>query len=490
MTTRTSTTHPLQIAAVQAGPGLGSVGVTICPGKKDPHAMTGAWDRGVDLDVKAIANWGAAVVVTLMEDHELTTLQVPHLGDRVRHHQIEWFHLPIPDVSTPDNAFETSWRTAGQHLRDLLRCGFNVLFHCKGGLGRSGMMAARTLAELGWAPMEAVQAIRAARPGAIETMAQERVILHAKPVPTPEPKTDDASRRDRAVGALLGLAVGDAVGTTLEFRKRDSDAPLTDMIGGGPFHLEAGQWTDDTQMALALADSLLAHPDLDEIDLMKRFVAWWRKGEYSCTGTCFDIGITTRTALQRFKDTGNPIAGSIDPRSAGNGSLMRLSPVAIRHWNDTTALVDVARRQSATTHGAQEAVDACAAFAELLAAAISGANKTELLTPRATAYVDAVKAILNGSWRGKARNHIASSGYVIHSLEAALWCVGRSTNFREAILLATNLGDDADTVGAITGQLAGALWGASAIPPTWLERLAWRERITDMAASLFDASLT
>src|SRR5690606_28174259 len=154
---------------------------------------------------------------------------------------------------------------------------------------------------------------------------------------------------------------------------------LSEMIGGGPFGLKAGQWTDDTAMALALADSLIAQPHLDEADLMTRFDEWHRTGAYSCTGTCFDIGITTRDALLRWRRTGNPVAGSTDPFSAGNGSLMRMAPVAVRHWRNRDALKDVAARQSKTTHAADEAVDACVAWAQLLADAIEGASRSQVL---------------------------------------------------------------------------------------------------------------
>lgn len=290
--------------------------------------------------------------------------------------------------------------------------------------------------------------------------------------------------RDRAVGALLGLAVGDAVGTTAEFKARGTFPQIMDMVGGGPFRLNAGEWTDDTAMALALATSLIDKPELDKCDLMDRFVDWHEHGEHSCTGTCFDIGITVRQALVRYRQTGNPIAGSTDPMSAGNGSLMRLAPVAIRYWQDHDKLCDVAARQSRVTHGAPEAVDACIAYAELLAEAIAGQSRHEVMRPRSKPYAGAIGPIMAGSWRGRARAEIRSSGYVAHSLEAALWCVGRTASFEQAILLAANLGGDADTVAAITGQLAGALYGAAGIPLHWLERLAWRDPIETAALEL------
>lgn len=480
---RTSRTHPLQIATVSAGPGMGRIGITFCPGKKQPTAMTGGWDRDVCIDIDAIAAWGASAVVTLIEDHEISALKVDALGETVRNRHMDWLHLPIPDVSTPCSRFEQEWGSIGEGLRARLRDGFDIVVHCKGGLGRAGTIAARLLIELGATPEAAIVQVRKVRPGAIETSGQEKYVRGLKAVGEHQPLTTPEVIADRAQGALLGLAIGDAVGTTLEFKARDSYPMLTDMVGGGPFKLKAGEWTDDTAMALALADSLLASETFDEADLMRRFVDWHERGEYSCTGTCFDIGITTRQALSRFKQTGNPIAGSTDPMSAGNGSLMRLSPVAVRHWQNRDTLRDVAARQSRTTHAAPEAVDACVAYAEVLADAISGMPRSEVLRPR-SGYAGGIDAIMQGSWRGKSRSEIKSSGYVAHSLEAALWCVGRTADYRSAVLLAANLGDDADTTAAIAGQLAGALYGSSGIPDEWLASTAWTDRISKTASAL------
>ncbi|HEV2747763.1 MAG TPA: ADP-ribosylglycohydrolase family protein [Allosphingosinicella sp.] len=290
---------------------------------------------------------------------------------------------------------------------------------------------------------------------------------------------------DRALGALLGLAVGDVIGTTLEFQPRDSYEPLTDMIGGGPFRLEPGQWTDDTAMALALAESLIACGGLDERDLMERFSAWRRRGDYSCTGTCFDIGHTTSAAIEQFERSGEPIAGATDPNSAGNGSLMRLAPAAL-HGLANGGGSEAARRQSATTHGAAACLDACEHFTGLLIMAMNGESRDAVLAPQAVEAEPAIAAILAGSWRGKARQEIRSSGYVAHSLEAALWAIGETGSFRDAVLLAANLGDDADTTAAVTGQLAGALYGQSGIPAEWLDKLAWRERIEALGRALLE----
>lgn len=242
-----------------------------------------------------------------------------------------------------------------------MRAGFSIVVHCKGGLGRAGTIAARLMIELGIAPDTAVTRVRQVRPGAIETSAQLAYVKRQKPISEAQPDTSGAVIADRACGSLLGLAIGDAVGTTLEFKARDSYQPLTEMVDGGPFGLKPGEWTDDTAMALAPTDSLATDPALDEKDLMRRFDEWHESGTYSCTGRCFDIAITTRQALSRWKRTGDPFAGSTDPQKAGNGSLMRLSPVAIRHFKNRALLCAVAARQRRTTHAAPEAVDACMA---------------------------------------------------------------------------------------------------------------------------------
>lgn len=289
---------------------------------------------------------------------------------------------------------------------------------------------------------------------------------------------------DGARGALVGLAVGDALGTTLEFSTRDSRPHHREMTGGGPFGLAPGEWTDDTSMALALADSLLTRGGFDATDLMNRFVAWWQDGRYSCTGACFDIGNATRQALDYYLHGGGPFAGSTDPTTAGNGSLMRLAPALLHTLRDAEACRRIAAEQSRTTHGAREATEACVLFGEMLRSAILGAGKAEALAPRAWDGTARIQATARGGWHGQPRALIESSGYVVHTLEAALWAVDGTDSFEDALVLAVNLADDSDSIGAVTGQLAGALYGMSGIPKRWLEPLAWRERIVEMADAL------
>lgn len=294
--------------------------------------------------------------------------------------------------------------------------------------------------------------------------------------------------RDRAVGCLLGLAVGDAVGASLEFSPRDAHPPLEDMIGGGPFALEAGQWTDDTSMALCLADSLIAKGgEFDADDLMKRFLRWYSQGENSSTGRCFDIGNATRLALVEYQRTGRDASKfQADDRQAGNGSIMRLAPTVLVHASDRARAADLAEAQSRTTHRAEVTHAACRLLAEILHDAIGGAAKGEVF--RSRAFDGTLKGVAAGEWQKKSRDEISSSGYVVATLEAALWCAERTESFREAVLLAANLADDADTVAAVTGQISGAIYGASGIPTSWLDTLAQRGRIERIANLLVNLS--
>ena len=305
----------------------------------------------------------------------------------------------------------------------------------------------------------------------------------------------EISPRDRFRGCLLGLAAGDALGTTLEFKAPGTFAPIDDMIGGGPFQLEPGQWTDDTSMALCLATSLIEQGGFDARDQMERYVRWSREGYLSSTGRCFDIGNTVSDALSRFERDGNPYAGSTHRQSAGNGSLMRLAPVPMYFAADAAEAVRKAADSSRTTHGAREAVDACRYFAGLLVGALEGVDKETLLS-RAYCPVEGswereplaktIAAIAHGSFKERTPPAIKGTGYVVPSLEAALWAFHRSQDFREGALLAVNLGDDADTTGAIYGQIAGAVYGVEGIPAAWRERLTMAAAIQSLADRLYD----
>lgn len=302
---------------------------------------------------------------------------------------------------------------------------------------------------------------------------------------------------ERYAGALLGLACGDALGTTLEFSSPGSFEPLAEMQGGGPFGLPAGYWTDDTSMAMCLAESLIGCGGFDAADQMSRYVRWWRDGYWSSTGRCFDIGGATSAALRRFEKTGEPASGSADPLTAGNGSLMRLAPVALFYRQDPAAAIRMAAESSRTTHAARTCVDSCRYMAALLVGVLGGAAKEELLSPMfkpvpglwaGDPLCEEVGKVARGSFRTKRPPEIKGSGYVVESLEAALWAFHSHAGFRAGALAAVNLGDDADTTGAIYGQLAGAFYGEAAIPSKWANCIHRAEEIRQVALRLYSAS--
>lgn len=304
---------------------------------------------------------------------------------------------------------------------------------------------------------------------------------------------NDSDKELRYQGCLLGLAAGDAVGTTVEFRSPGSFAPVTDMVGGGPFRLNKGEWTDDTSMALCLAESLITCNGFDAQDQMERYVRWWREGHLGSNGRCFDIGNTVSGALTRFLQSNDPLAGSTDPRSAGNGSIMRLAPVPLYYASDPALAVTMSEQSSKTTHGAGTCLDACRYFGGLIVGAVRGADKEELLSERYTPapgiwdehpLCPEIDAVAAGSFKHKNPPDIIGSGYVVESLEAALWAFYHSADFKEGCLLAVNLGNDADTTAAVYGQIAGAFYGLTGIPDTWRNSLAHKDLITGFASDL------
>lgn len=308
---------------------------------------------------------------------------------------------------------------------------------------------------------------------------------------------------DRKRGTLMGLAVGDALGAAVEFSPPGTFEPVTDYRSGGPHGLGPGEWTDDTSMALALADSI-SEVGWDLNDQARRYVQWWREGKYSVNDTCFDIGITTRSALSQFVKTGVArTSGNPSERASGNGSIMRLAPVPIRYAelipNNVKELSRLAAESSLTTHSSPQCVSACKYFALVLAGLIKGLNRKEVLAPDWKPLVELkeieplhteVESVAQGSFRQKKPPEIQGSGYVVESLEAALWAFHDAVDFKHAVLRAVNLGDDADTTGAVCGQLAGACWGEDGIPKHWRNGLARADMIENALAGLIEASPT
>jgi ADP-ribosyl-[dinitrogen reductase] hydrolase len=280
--------------------------------------------------------------------------------------------------------------------------------------------------------------------------------------------------RDRQKGCFYGLAVGDALGAAVEFRKPGDFAPVKCYRGFGPFNLQPGEWTDDTSMALALADSL--RNGWNPLDQLEKYCQWYRTGKYSVNGRCFDIGGTTKAALQEFMQTKRPTAHFDQRTTSGNGSIMRLAPFAIA-YHDQANISNLAGRCGATTHSSPECQDACVYLANLLADLINGMERKEALEHALTTVTDPrIRSVAGGSYTNEPP-YIKGTGYVIKSLEAALWAFYKADSFEECVLKAVNLGDDSDTTGAVAGQMAGAYFGYSKIPESLIDGLAKKDMI-------------
>lgn len=294
--------------------------------------------------------------------------------------------------------------------------------------------------------------------------------------------------RERFQGCLIGLAVGDALGAPVEFLKRGEFEPVTDMQSGGAFNLPKGYWTDDTSLALCLAYSLLEKKGFDARDQLTKYLDWYENGYMSSVGYCFDIGGTTRSALADFKKSPDLLqAFGQSEHCAGNGSIMRLAPVPMFYLNDRYKAVDYAMQSSQTTHNVQTCMGGCALLSSVLWHLLTGHHRIESLicSREAVGGIDFLKMSF-GHFFDKPRSEIKGNGYVVDSLEAALWCFMHTNSYADAVLEAVNLGDDSDTTAAITGQLAGAFYGINGIPETWKRQLYDYEHLISVANSLFD----
>jgi ADP-ribosyl-[dinitrogen reductase] hydrolase len=296
--------------------------------------------------------------------------------------------------------------------------------------------------------------------------------------------------RDRSRGALLGLAVGDALGAPAEFltpaQVRERWGVLADMVGGGCHDLRPGEVTDATEMMLALAASLVSVGGFDAEDVLSRYRAWFAAGPR-------DVSLTTRTVMLALS-AGTPWDRAsrrayevLGFPTAGNGSLMRCAPVALRYAHDAETRRRVSLRESILTHHDRLAGWSCAALNELLVAAM--ADRLDESLPAIAAALDDHDARVSAALRDAVvaePDEIAPAAFVLDSLRAAVWAVLHTGSFEGALLEIVNRGGDCDTVGAVAGALAGARYGAAAIPARWLEPLAVRDEVTAAADALAD----
>ena len=300
---------------------------------------------------------------------------------------------------------------------------------------------------------------------------------------------------NKYTGSLLGLAIGDALGAPIEFSKPDKFEPINDFVGGGHFKLKPGEFTDDTSLALCLAESLSRCKGFDAKDQMETYWKWFVDGHLSVGEKAVGVGQTTMRAILTFKKTGEPFSTVTNPRSAGNGSIMRLAPVPLFYLDDPLKAIEMSGESSRTTHPSQITIDACKYFGGLIWGALNGIDKKELLSPYyspVNGYFDdnemseELRPVAEGSFKIKNPPEIIGAGYVVQSLEAALWAFYNSDSYEEGVLKAVNLGNDADTTGAICGQLAGAYYGQDGIPDRFKDKIVMKELILSYAAGLYD----
>ena len=299
--------------------------------------------------------------------------------------------------------------------------------------------------------------------------------------------------------ALFGVAVGDALGVPVEFNSRQTIAknPVTDMVGFGTYNLPPGTWSDDSSLAFCLAEALTQGFELKTIG--QNFVNWYNHNFWTPRGNVFDIGIATRQAIARLAQGEKAeLSGGFDESDNGNGSLMRILPLLFYIQDKPiNERYEITKQVSSITHGHIRSVIACFYYLEFARQIFSGKEKFEIyahlqteitnhltslsINPKEIALFD---RLLKNDIHNLNADDIQSSGYVLHTLEASIWCFLTTDNYKEAVLKAVNLGNDTDTTGAVTGGLAGLLYGFDNIPTNWTEQIARKDDIENLTERL------
>ena len=420
---------------------------------------------------------------------------------------IEYQRLPIEDHGLPQSADHMAEIVAA--LGRALTAGRKCYVHCRAGIGRTGMVVACHLVSGGRSPEDALaelnrlwkQCARSAEWRRVpETEEQRDFVLQqgsavarlaAGEEPLPEEAALGAARRlrSRFQGALIGLAVGDALAAPTQMLKRGSFAQVHDLIGGGNYDLPRGAWSDDTAMALCLAESLLERRGFDARDQVERYVLWQQQGHQSATGQCICITASVARALATAKWRRQTFAGSHDPAQLDPDPLTRVAPAVMHRFAAPAEAIDWAADAARTTCQAPEVLEACRLLAAMLHGALSGQSKEQLLQPPESAWrrskaATRTAAIAAGSYRQRSPETLKPAGNALDLLEAALWAFHAHSTYREGALAAVNLGGSSDVIGAIHGQLAGAHHGLRAIPLAWRHSLARARELEEFADQL------
>jgi len=460
-------------------------------------------DLGDHEGMTAILGAGVRVFIDLTEEDELkpyTSIALENadkLG--IDPGDLEFHRHPIRDISVPRNRGEM--RAILRRIRLARHQGKTVYLHCWGGRGRTGTVAGCALRDL--FGLDGDDAL---------FLLSERWQACAKSELSESPETEEQrgfvrsinpvkSRKNQIRGALLGAAVGDALGVPVEFAGREArkNDPVTDMREFGTHHQPIGTWSDDTSMILATMEGLVSAETWSPNAVMEEFSLWLKEAKHTPHGKVFDIGNATREAIQRYGDGTNPLkCGGTSDWSNGNGSLMRILPVGLAYANDPN-LVEKASELSSLTHAHERSRMSCAFYCLVVSELLHGEDLTRAtsfawevmdhhwnFTPGERAHFD--------RWQpeqlfARDETEIGSSGHVVDTLEAALWVNARHNNYRDAVLHAVNLGDDTDTTGCVAGGLAGLIHGEKSIPAEWLEVLVKREELTTIAKCFAEFSV-
>jgi ADP-ribosyl-[dinitrogen reductase] hydrolase len=526
MLIKNSRNSPLQIAEVLLGAGEGRLGLTLCPGKKDPSR---GWDRDLKEDMRVIRAWGGSIVVTLIEDHEFQLLAVESLEQEVRALGMEWWHLPIRDVDVPDQRFEDHWMQISAQLHDKLDAGDRILIHCRGGLGRTGLVAGRILVERGCDPGTAVRRVRAVRPHAIETAAQERYVLNAKTRAPKEAGNLAPDFRSRIRGCLLGGAIGDALGAPVEFMRLTEIKARFGPQGIAEYaraYGRIGAITDDTQMTLFTAEGLLrAYARGNQKGICSvpavvchAYLRWLLTQGVTPTAKELEIGkdgwLWNQKILHSRRAPGNTCISSLkgmtrltDERakndSKGAGAIMRVAPVAcVAGSGDEKVAEEVFKLGmdiSWITHGHPSGYLSAAAFAVILHALLwehsmeTGIQRARTLLAReddsaeTLAAIEVALACVEKRMEPESAIQMIGEAWVgEEALGVAIYCSLMADDFASGVRMSVNHDGDSDTTGLLVGQLLGAIHGEAAIPAHWLSDLEGQEIIRRMADDLCD----
>jgi ADP-ribosylglycohydrolase/protein tyrosine phosphatase (PTP) superfamily phosphohydrolase (DUF442 family) len=426
---------------------------------------------------------------------------------------IEYLRAPVTDHAIPEERAQMA--AILEALARVLDSGRPVYLHCRAGIGRTGMVAGCLLVERGMAGDEALaelnrlwqQSARASQwPSVPETPEQTQYVRTWVPLraaaesdPLLEPATLAAARelRERFLGALVGLAVGDAVAAATQYRRAGRFAPVGDMLGGGPFDLPRGAWSDDTAMALCLADSLLESSGFDVRDQVERYHRWQSQGYLSATGQCVGITAGTARALALAQWRRQPFSGSHDPHAQDPEALSRVAPVVMYFFAHEPAAIEQAAESARTTCQVPAVLGACRTLAQALHAALLGQPREIILAQAPAVLAEPAAVARSGASHGAGRTRsrtrrptFAGGGATAPAaLAAAFDCFAITSNFRDAVLAAANLGGHSDVVGTVCGALAGAHYTASAIPALWRNSLMKQELIEGFADRLLTHAL-